>query len=88
MSGCSDFLDKLPENTVAQEKWITTNLNNMYMPVSGVYAVAAFKFLLWGAYGLIAIRGDDVDKGSAPNDQIEFNYAKQFQYDRITGFGH
>lgn len=86
MSGCSDFLDKLPENTVAQEEVDYTNLNNMYMPVSGVYAVAAFKFSFWGAYGLIAIRGDDVNKGSAPNDQIEFNYAKQFQYDRISGF--
>jgi hypothetical protein len=86
ITGCSDFLNKLPENSVPQADVDYTKLSDMYMPVSGVYATAAMKFSFWGGYGLIAVRGDDVDKGSNPNDQVEFNYAKQFQYDKITGY--
>lgn len=39
-SSCSDYLDKLPENTVEVEGIDYTNKSNMYMPVSGVYATA------------------------------------------------
>lgn len=85
-SSCSDFLDKLPENRVEAELVDYTKTSDMYMPVSGTYAVARNKFSAWMAFGLIAVRGDDVDKGSSPTDQIEFKYCKEFQYDRITGY--
>ncbi|MGI6074005.1 MAG: RagB/SusD family nutrient uptake outer membrane protein [Fermentimonas sp.] len=86
LAGCSDFLDKLPENTVAEEEVDYTKIDEMYMPVSGVYATAANKMSFWGGYGLISVRGDDVVKGSAPNDQVEFNYADKFEYEKISGF--
>ena len=72
-SSCSDYLDKLPENTVEVEGIDYTNKSNMYMPVSGVY-------------GCIIVRGDDVNKGGSPTDQIEYEYASKFQYDRLTTF--
>lgn len=75
-SSCSDFLDKLPENRVEAELVDYTKTSDMYMPVSGTYAVARTKFSAWMAFGLIAVRGDDVDKGSSPTDQIEFKYTR------------
>lgn len=38
MVSCNDFLDKEPEGKVPEEKVDYTNLENMYQPVSGVYA--------------------------------------------------
>ena len=35
-SSCSDFLDKLPENSVEAETVDYSNTANMYMPVSGI----------------------------------------------------
>lgn len=85
-SSCSDFLDKLPENSVEAETVDYSNTANMYMPVSGIYATARGYLASWSGYGCIIVRGDDVDKGGSPTDQIEFEYASNFQYDRITTF--
>lgn len=85
-SSCSDYLDKLPENKVEAGLVDYTKTSNMYMPVSGTYAVARTKFSAWMAHCLIAVRGDDVAKGSNPTDQIEFQYCKEFKYDRISGY--
>lgn len=83
---CSDFLDKLPENSVEAESVDYTNLADMYMPVSGTYATYRVKASSWSFYGLINVRGDDVEKGSSATDQIEYNYCKFFQYDKINSF--
>lgn len=85
-SSCSDYLDKLPENTVEVEGIDYTNKSNMYMPVSGVYATARGYLGSWSSYGCIIVRGDDVNKGGSPTDQIEYEYASKFQYDRLTTF--
>lgn len=85
-TSCHDFLYRLPENTVEAESVDYSKTSEMYMPVSGVYATARTKLSSWAAYGLISVRGDDVDKGSSPNDQIEFLYAKLFQYEDIKSF--
>lgn len=86
MTGCSDFLDKLPENKVEAEAVDYSNTSEMYMPVSGMYASARETFGSWATYGLIAVRGDDVNKGSTATDQIEYQYCKEFKYDMITGY--
>ncbi|NCC09090.1 MAG: RagB/SusD family nutrient uptake outer membrane protein [Bacteroidia bacterium] len=83
---CSDFLDKRPENSVPTEDVDYTNLSEMYKPVSGIYGVTRRKLSFWGALGLISVRGDDVNKGSNPNDQIEFQYCKEFSYAKIKGY--
>lgn len=56
------------------------------MPVSGVYATARGYLGSWSSYGCIIVRGDDVNKGGSPTDQIEYEYASKFQYDRLTTF--
>lgn len=86
LSACSDLLDKLPENTVPVEDVDYSNTSEMYYPVSGVYAVAQQNFSSWTTYGLMVVRGDDVDKGSSPTDQIEFQWCKEFKYDQIKSF--
>lgn len=83
---CSDFLDKLPENTVEEESVDYSKTEDMYLPVSGVYATLRQKMSFWAAYGLISVRGDDVAKGSTATDQVEFLYAKLFQYEDIKDF--
>lgn len=86
LASCHDFLHKFPENTVEAADVDYTQTADMYMPVSGVYGTAQLKLSAWAAYGLITVRGDDVEKGSAPNDQVLFNAAKQFQYEEIKSF--
>ena len=88
VTGCEDFLNKLPENKVPTTDVDFSDVSQMYEPVSGVYAKArsGAGFSFWGALGLIEVRSDDVEKGGAPNDQVEFNYCKNFQYDRIQDF--
>lgn len=85
-ASCSDYLHKLPENTVEEAAVDYTQLGDMYKPVSGVYAIARAKHSSWAAYGLISVRGDDVNKGSSPTDQPEFLSAKLFQYEDIKTF--
>ena len=85
-SSCSDFLDKLPENSVEAETVDYSNTANMYMPVSGIYATSRSYLGSWSSYGCIIVRGDDVNKGGSPTDQIEYEYASKFQYDRLTTF--
>lgn len=85
-SGCSDYLDKLPENTVEVGGIDYTNKANMYMPVSGVYGQSRNYLAGWSTYGCMIVRGDDVNKGGSPTDQIEYQYASEFQYDRLATF--
>lgn len=86
LSGCGDLLDKLPENSVPVVGVDYTKTSEMYQPVSGVYATAQQNFSSWTTYGLMVVRGDDVDKGSSPTDQIEFLWCKEFKYDQIKSF--
>lgn len=62
-SSCSDYLDKLPENKVDEEKVDYTNLNNMYQPVSGVYAKLRQRGSHWIVWGATVVRDDDVSTG-------------------------
>lgn len=86
LPSCSDFLDKLPENKVEEESVDYTKTSEMYMPVSGVYATVNKNLSAWMVYGITAVRGDDVAKGSSATDQIEYNYCKEFQYEKIKSF--
>ena len=64
-TSCSDYIDIDPENSVPEEKVDYTNLDNMYMPVSGVYAkvrTGAMHWVIWGLnemwnqyYGIIKV---------------------------------
>lgn len=86
LSGCSDFLDKLPENSVEVEGVDYSKTSEMYMPVSGIYAKSRIKLAGWSTWGCIIVRGDDVNKGGSATDQVEFNYASHFEYDKLKTF--
>ncbi len=86
LTGCSDFLEKLPENSVEFPSVNYANSSEMYMPVSGVYAKSRINLAAWFSWGCIIVRGDDVNKGGSPTDQVEFNYASSFQYDKLKTF--
>jgi SusD family. len=87
-SSCDDYLDKLPENELNVVDVDYSNLSDMFNPVSGTYATirTGRGFGSWSGFGLIAVRGDDVEKGSTPTDQIEYQYCKNFEYFRINEF--
>ncbi|MCC8152798.1 MAG: RagB/SusD family nutrient uptake outer membrane protein [Tannerellaceae bacterium] len=87
-SSCSDYLDKLPENKYDVEEIDYSKTENMFQVVSGAYAVIRTSqgFGSWAGFGLIAIRSDDTEKGSTPTDQIEYQYAKDFEYFKIKEF--
>ncbi|MDR3060251.1 MAG: RagB/SusD family nutrient uptake outer membrane protein [Prevotella sp.] len=88
LSSCNDFLNKEPENSVPVEDVDYTLTENMGQPVIGIYARARSGdgFSFWGRFGLMAIRGDDTEKGSTPSDQGELNYAKSFEYNQLGGY--
>lgn len=86
LGACSDFLDKAPENKTPEQSVDYSKTEDMYLPVSGTYATFRQKMGFWGLYGLISVRGDDVEKGSTPTDQIQFQYCKLFQYEDIKDF--
>lgn len=86
LSGCSDFLDKLPENSVEIEGVDYSKTSEMYMPVSGIYAKARLKLAAWSTWGCMIVRGDDVNKGGSATDQVELTYASNFEYDKLKTF--
>ncbi|MBK5720856.1 RagB/SusD family nutrient uptake outer membrane protein [Dysgonomonas sp. Marseille-P4677] len=87
-SSCDGFLDKEPENSRPVSSIDYTITKNMDQPVIGIYARARTGdgFSFWGRFGLMSIRGDDVEKGSTPSDQGELNYAKSFEYNQLGGY--
>ena len=86
LSGCSDFLDKLPENSVEAESVDYSKTSEMYMPVSGIYAKVRSNLAGWSGWGCIIVRGDDVNKGGSPTDQVEYNYCSNFEYEKLKTF--
>jgi starch-binding outer membrane protein, SusD/RagB family len=81
-TGCKKFLDRDQEDQQRSTAIDYTDLNGMYQPVSGVYRVAASEnpgFVHWMDCGIRTVRGDDVNKGSAPLDQGTLTDIKMFQ---------
>lgn len=87
-SSCNDFLDKYPENTVDIQEVDYTKTEDMFKPAAGMYARIRSNngFGSWSAYGLIAVRGDDIDKGSSPADQGDLTNAENFNYSQLGGY--
>jgi hypothetical protein len=80
--GCSKFLDRDVEDQPRSTIIEYTNVNLMYTPVSGVYRAASGEnpgLVHWMDLGVRTVRGDDVAKGSAPNDQGTLTDIKNFQ---------
>lgn len=60
-----DYLDKEPENKMPEEGVDFTNVSNMYMPVSGMYAKLRTSGMHWAILELTVIRERDVFRDSS-----------------------
>lgn len=81
-TACKKYLDHDVEDKPRGTNIDYTNLGAMYSPVSGVYRTAESEnpgFVHWMDCGVRVVRGDDVAKGSAPNDQGTLTDIKNFQ---------
>lgn len=58
-----NYLDKDPENSVNESDVDFTNLDNMYKPVSGVYAKIRTNATHWVVYLMSEVRDDDMWSG-------------------------
>lgn len=81
-TGCKKFLDRDLEDQTRGSAIDYTNIGSMYQAVSGVYRTAGSEapgFTHWMDCGVRSVRGDDVAKGSSPNDQSTLTDIKMFQ---------
>lgn len=81
-SSC-DFIDIEPENSVPEKNVDFTQLENMYQPVSGVYAKVRTGGMHWVIWPLSIVRDDDVWSGRIDDqtpliDMGNFNYLNTF----------
>lgn len=81
VTSCSDYIDIDPENSVPEEKVDYTNLDNMYMPVSGVYAKVRTGAMHWVIWPLSIVRDGDVWSGK-PDDQAPLVDMGKYNYDQ------
>ncbi len=79
-TGCSDYLDKDPENKVPEEQVDYTNLDNMYQPVSGVYAKVRTGGMHWVIWPLSIVRDDDMWSGRTDDQQLLVDFGN-YKYD-------
>lgn len=78
-----DYLDKEPENKVPEQNVDFTKIENMYQPVSGVYAKIRTGAMHWIVLPLSIVRDDDVwsgrtDDQTALVDMGNYNYDSSF----------
>lgn len=79
-TSCSDFIDIDPENSVPEQNVDFTNLDNMYQPVSGVYAKLRTGGMHWVIWPLSIVRDDDVWSGRV-DDQAPLVDFGNYKYD-------
>jgi hypothetical protein len=80
MTACSNYLDKDPENSVPEEDVDYTNLDNMYQPVSGVYAKIRTGGMHWVIWPLSIVRDDDMWSGRKDDQQLLVDFGN-YKYD-------
>lgn len=80
MATSCNYLDKDPENSVPEEKVDFTDLDNMYMPVSGVYAKIRTGGMHWIVWPLTIVRDDDLWSGRVDDQQLLVDFGN-YNYD-------
>ena len=79
-TSCSDFLDKAPENSVPEQGVDFTKTDNMYQPVSGVYAKLRTGGMHWIIWPLLVVRDDDVWSGRIDDQALLVDFGN-YKYD-------
>ena len=80
LGSCSDYLDIDPENKVPEEQVDYTELSEMYMPVSGVYAKVRTGGMHWVIWPLCIVRDDDMWSGRYDDQQLLVDFGN-YKYD-------
>lgn len=80
LTGCNDYLDIDPENKTPETEVDYTNLDNMYMPVSGVYAKIRTGACHWVIWPLSIVRDDDMWSGRLDDQQLLVDFGN-YKYD-------
>jgi len=87
LASCNNWLDVVQEGTIPTEEIDFTDVNQMYAPVSGVYATARQRMTQWEIWPLLNVRGDEVTKGGGSEaDQGGYLDVENFNYDAAKGF--
>lgn len=67
-TGCSDFLDKVPQGNLTQNDFPTTS-DEALLAVNATYDELRDWYFNSGGYPILDIMSDDARKGSNPSDQ-------------------
>ena len=78
VSSCSDYLDKTPEGKVPDTQVDYANLDNMYQPVSGMYARIRKSAMHWIIWEMTVSRDQDVFCGTW--DQSDCYKLMEYKY--------
>lgn len=87
LASCGDYLDKDPENSVPQESVDFTNLDNIYEPVSGVYAKLRTGGMHWVIWPLTIVRDDDLWSGRTDDQGDLVNFGNYQYMSQFWGLG-
>lgn len=79
-ASCGDYLDKDPEDSVPETSVDFTNLDNLYQPVSGVYAKVRTGAMHWIIWPLSIVRDDDMWSGRTDDQQLLVDFGN-YKYD-------
>lgn len=80
LTASCDYLDKDPENSVPEKSVDFTNLENLYQPVSGVYARIRTGAMHWVIWPLSIVRDDDIWSGRTDDQQLLVEFGN-YKYD-------
>ena len=87
LTSCEDWLYFVQENKIPTQTVDYTDTDNMYAPVSGVYANTRRKLSQWEIWPLMNVRNDDVTKGGGSTaDQGVYLDVENFNYPAVKGF--
>lgn len=75
-----NYLDKDPENSVPEKNVDFTNIDNLYQPVSGVYAKLRTGGMHWVIWPLSIVRDYDLWSGRSDDQQLLVDFGN-YKYD-------
>ncbi len=89
MTGCDSYLDIDPENKPPETEVDYTNTDNMYMPVSGIYAKVRTGACHWVIWPLSNVRDDDMWSGRLDDQQylVDFDNCERKRPNEMEHFG-
>jgi hypothetical protein len=86
-TSCNNYIGIQPENKLPVSEIDYTITADAYKPVAGIYSSLNVNMGWWITFAAIAIRSDDVEKGSpSPTDQQELTDLHNFNYNGANSY--